>query len=165
MSARRSEPPEASTPNWDNLGMLMAVTFRAIVERHSAVLAEQGEGWLRPSHAYVLHAVEEQPRSIKELAEINQVSKQAMSQLVDQLEERDFISRAVNPTDRRSWDIAITQEGRQQLIRAAQAWATVEDEVAGIVGRDELDRTMQTLRLYLKSDTDASKSTRLSRVW
>lgn len=144
----------------------MALTFRTVVDRHAAVLAERGHGWLRPSHAYVLHAVQEQPRSIKELSELNQVSKQAMSQIVDQLEERALVSRRIDPADRRARAIQITELGRQTLAHAASAWATVEEEVCAAVGEHDLATTMRTMRQYLEAELYGTKaSTRLSRVW
>ncbi|MBS2546698.1 MarR family transcriptional regulator [Catenulispora sp. NL8] len=165
MSAQR--PDSAPLPqSLDNLGLLMAVTFRTIVDRHAAVLAERGHGWLRPSHAYVLHALEEQPRSIKELSEFNQVSKQAMSQIVDQLQERALVSRSIDPTDRRARAIQITEQGQQTLVQAASAWAAVEEEVRTTVGERDLATTMRTMRRYLESEPHGAKdSTKLSRVW
>ena len=157
---------DAPPQPWDNLGLLMALAFRAIVDRHAAVLAERGDGWLRPSHAYVLHAVEDQPRSIKELSKLNQVSKQAMSQIIDQLEERALVRRSIDPADRRARAVQITDEGRRTLAQAADAWRTVEDEVRSVVGERNLASTMRTLRRYLESEAVGAKdSTRLSRVW
>ncbi|UUW90503.1 MarR family winged helix-turn-helix transcriptional regulator [Pimelobacter simplex] len=132
-----------------NLGMQFAFAFRALADRHAEVLAELLGEELKPAHAYLLRAVAGAPYSVGGLAELLQVTKQAASQMVDLLEGRGLVARAVNPTDRRAREVTATDRGRSVLATADQAWRTVEDEVAGTVGARRYAALTEALATYL----------------
>jgi len=141
-----------------NLGMQFAFAFRALADRHAEVLAELLGEELKPAHAYLLRAVAGAPTSIGGLAELLQVTKQAASQMVDQLEGRGLVSRAVNATDRRARDVTATVRGRDVLLLADRAWRTVEDEVVASVGARRYDALTEALSVYLAAAPPAPGS-------
>lgn len=75
-----------------------------------------GVGNLPPAQGIVLRIVARQDNlSIKEIAEIMRVSGSAITQLVDSLVKAGFLMREVNPRDRRTLRISLTDDGRSKL--------------------------------------------------
>lgn len=144
------------------LGVQFAFAFRALADRHADLLSARVDGGLKPSHAYVLRSVAEEPQSVRQIAELLQVSKQAASQIVDQLEERGLLRRSVSAADRRSREVAPTVAGRDLLATAEAAWRVVEEEFAEVVGAEAYADLRATLSAFLASQPEGR---RVRPVW
>jgi len=66
------------------------------------------------------------------------VTRQAASQLIDSLVVRGYLSRDVNPADRRRLNIGLTERGRAAAEAIASAIARVDDELAAMITPAEL---------------------------
>jgi DNA-binding MarR family transcriptional regulator len=66
------------------------------------------------------------------------VTRQAASQLIDSLVVRGYLSRGVNPADRRRLNIELTERGRAAAGAIAAAIAQVDDELATMITPAEL---------------------------
>jgi len=91
--------------------------------------AESGVGPARLSALSVL--VYAGPRTLGQLADIEQVAAPTMSRVVRGLEEQGLTARRANPEDGRSITLHATRKGRTLLERARQArLATLSDQLA-----------------------------------
>jgi len=63
----------------------------------------------------VLATLREQPRRITELASLEHVAQPTMTVLVSRLEQRGWVERHPDPTDRRAVQVAITEAGTKVL--------------------------------------------------
>jgi DNA-binding MarR family transcriptional regulator len=63
----------------------------------------------------VLATLREQPRRITELASLEHVAQPTMTVLVSRLEQRGWVERQPDPTDRRAVQVAITESGTKVL--------------------------------------------------
>ena len=91
----------------DLLNALLGSTFRQILWRKAAELE------LTYSQAQVLFYVEQHPGCIMgEVAKAYEVTLPAITQIVDRLEQKGFISRRNDPTDRRVYPLDLTAEGK-----------------------------------------------------
>lgn len=63
----------------------------------------------------VLATLRERPRRITELASLEHVAQPTMTVLVSRLEQRGWVERQPDPTDRRAVQVAITEAGTKVL--------------------------------------------------
>jgi len=64
-----------------------------------------------PAHTAVFQHIEADGSRLTDLAERAQITKQSMGYLVDYLEERDYLERHADPSDRRATIICLTDRG------------------------------------------------------
>src|SRR6201996_2325023 len=67
------------------------------------------------------------------------VARQAASQLIDTLVVRGYLTREVNPADRRRLNIELTDRGRAAAEAIAAAIGQVDEELAAMITPAELD--------------------------
>ena len=103
-----------------NLAVLMREAFVAINDLVIARLAERGHGDVRPAHAAVFQYLDDTGTTVSVLADRAQMTKQAMAELVRHLEERGYLVRVPDPTDKRAKLVLPTDRGRD-VIAVAQA--------------------------------------------
>lgn len=82
-------------------------------------LAQRGFGDVRPSHGFVFVRVSAGGATVADVADHLGVSKQAASQLVEQLVQRGYLTRRADPADGRARLLALTARGRA-CTRAAE---------------------------------------------
>jgi DNA-binding MarR family transcriptional regulator len=137
--------PGESRDERPNIGILLRVPFQEIVSRVSEGLAETGFDDIRPAHTPVFQHIKAEGSRLTELAERAQLTKQSMSYLVDYLEQRGYLEREADPTDRRASLIVLTERGWAQIRAALNIIAAVEQDWAGRLGK----RRMEQLRALL----------------
>lgn len=88
------------------------------------------------------------------LAERVGTSKQAVGQLVDDLEEAGVLARIPDPSDGRAKRIVFTPKGRQGMLMGLEHLRSVEKKLAKSVGREtmaQLRDALLTLHDHLQS--------------
>lgn len=107
----------------DEIAARLRVVVRLLYRR---VQTETGEGSPSRSEAAALAWLEERgPMALGVLAELEQVRQQSMSQSVEALQERGWVTRSIDAGDRRQVIIALTEAGRAALEAGRgvrQAW-------------------------------------------
>jgi DNA-binding MarR family transcriptional regulator len=76
---------------------------------------------------------------ITTLAERAGITKQAVGQLVAELEQRGYVERTIDPTDRRAVLVSFTTAGRQFLRDAEAIKHEIEADYTAILGAARLD--------------------------
>lgn len=143
MPGEMSRPlPGSSRSERPNIGILLRGPVQEVVRRVSEGLADAGFDDLRPAHTAVFQHIEAKGSRLTDLAERAQITKQSMSYLVDYLEERGYVERRADPSDRRASLICLTDRGWSQIRAALAVIATVEQEWTTQLG----ERRMQQLR-------------------
>jgi DNA-binding MarR family transcriptional regulator len=103
-----------------------------------ASLSAAGFDDLPRNGPFVLGGMATHGASVADLIETLDVSKQAASQLIDVLVVRGYLTREVNPEDRRRLSIELTERGRAAA-QAVQAGVEVVDvELSAALSPDEL---------------------------
>jgi len=111
-------------------------------------LAEQGFAGIRYRHGSVFRFIDPEGSRLTELAERSKLSKQAVGELVDELERLGYVERAPDPRDRRAKIIRLTERGAQGQAAAAAIVTGIEQEWAAHLGAErivELRRTVQDI--------------------
>lgn len=114
-------------------------------DEFSAGLAEAGFDDLRPAHTAVFQHIDTNGTRLTDLAERAQITKQSMSYLVDYLEQRGYLERRPDPSDRRASLIRLTDRGWDQVQAALAIIADLEKEWTRTLGKQQ----MQELRASL----------------
>ena len=98
------------------------------------VARERGAPELRRSHTALLPHIDLEGTRISDLADRLGVTKQAVSQLVDELEALGVVARHPDPGDARARRVAFTPRGRAGLLEGLATLRTLEAELAEGVG-------------------------------
>jgi DNA-binding MarR family transcriptional regulator len=127
------------------LSRILLDALRAVNRQVASALVDRGAAELTPGQAAAILNVERTGTRLTDLAERAQVTKQAMMQMVDQLESRGFVRRTSDPTDARAKIVRLTARGLRQRAEARRAVAGVESRAKRLLG----DRRYESLRSAL----------------
>ena len=134
------------TDDEPNIGMLLSLGFRAFVAELHDRLATAGYPDVRPSHTHVFQWIGAEGSRVADMAERAQLTKQAMAQLVEDLERRGYVERQVDPADRRAKIVRLTEAG-WEVVRVGSA---VINEIETTWRQHLGEQTTRTLRLALR---------------
>lgn len=113
----------------------------------------RGHRSLKRSFGMVLLFLGESGARIIDIARIQGVSKQAISQIAQAIEKAGYLKREEDPTDRRSRTLVFTARGKVLIHDAVQAMQELEQRIADLLGPDNLD-TLQALLAQLHERLD-----------
>jgi DNA-binding MarR family transcriptional regulator len=120
-----------------DFAILLAASYRALVdELRSAHLGAGLE--VRSSFGFVIRAVAAEQPTINRLAELLDVTKQAASQLADEVQAAGYLERFEDPADRRRRRLRLTPDGERVRAIALETSAELERYLAAEVGQDAL---------------------------
>lgn len=134
-----------SRPGGD-LALLLLAGFRTLAERATAELAARGYDDVRPVHDFALHSILSGAENASELGRAMSVTKQAAARTIGVLEERGYVAREVDETDRRKLRLRVTDRGLALLREGERVFDEMRDELGERVGRDALESMEDTLR-------------------
>lgn len=137
--------PGSSGDERPNLGILLRDPYQEVVRRVSAGLADAGFDDIRPAHTVVFQHIEAGGSRLTDLAERAQITKQSMGYLVDHLEQRGYLERRPDPSDRRAALISLTDRGWEQVRAALRIIAAIEEEWTGKLGRPRMQQLRELL--------------------
>jgi DNA-binding MarR family transcriptional regulator len=100
---------------------ILAATTALVDDIHNGVVA-RGFTDLRPTHGFVFTRLSPDGATVTELAEHLGFTRQAASQIVDELVHKGYVERRPHPEDARSRLVVLTDRGRR-CTRAAEAAA------------------------------------------
>jgi DNA-binding MarR family transcriptional regulator len=146
MSRNKSAPlPGSSRSDRPNIGILLRALLQEIVQRVSVGLAEAGFGDVRPAHTAVFQHIDAEGTRLTDLAGRAQMTKQSMGYLVDYLEQRGYLERRPDPTDRRVALICLTERGWEEIRAALKIIAGIEQDWARRLGKDRMQQLRELL--------------------
>jgi DNA-binding MarR family transcriptional regulator len=133
------------------LGPLMIGALVTIIDhegrrRVTAALHSQGFLDFRSTYQEVFMLTRAEGSRITELAELAQITRQSMSELVAELERRGYVERIPDPTDRRAVLVRRTARGWQVNAIARQVVEEAQREWAAQVGEREYMQALAVLR-------------------
>jgi DNA-binding MarR family transcriptional regulator len=137
--------PGSSGDERPNIGILLRDPFQQVVQRVSESLADAGFDDLRPAHTAVFQHIEADGSRLTALAERAQITKQSMGYLVDYLEQRGYLERRPDPSDRRAALISLTERGWAQIRAALEIIAAIEDEWGSRLGEPRMQQLRELL--------------------
>jgi DNA-binding MarR family transcriptional regulator len=128
------------------IGALVTIIGHEIKQRVTAALRAQGFDDFRSTYHEVFMLARAEGSRITELAERAQVTRQAMSELVIELERLGYVERTRDPTDRRAVLVRRTDRGWRVNTIARQVVEEVQREWTAQVGEREYVDMLTALR-------------------
>ena len=104
-----------------------------------------GHKELRPAHARLMVFLGWEGSRITDIARAQDVSKNAIGQLVTELEDLGYVERVPDPTDGRAKIVRYTDQGRALIADAATTAERLDAEIEAIVGGRRLAQLRSTL--------------------
>jgi DNA-binding MarR family transcriptional regulator len=103
------------------------------------------------------------PCSVGQLLAVFGHKKSTLTSILDRLEDRKFVLRTVNPQDRRSFLVALTEAGGAAAQRIRSQLETLETEIASLVSERSLtgfNRVMQAIATVTSYEPRSSRASR-----
>lgn len=137
-----------------HIGRLLQRANRQFTDQAVTKLHARGHAALGLAHASLLSYLDLDGTRITVLAERASITKQAMGQLVAELESQGYVARTPDPDDRRATLVQFTAAGWQFLLDASAIKREIESEYRLILGDDRF-AALQTLLELLLDDHPA----------
>ncbi|MFC0861601.1 MarR family winged helix-turn-helix transcriptional regulator [Sphaerimonospora cavernae] len=143
-SGERGEAGAGQAP----LPALLTQARNITIELLHRRLGEEGFEGIRYRHGSVFRFIDEEGSRLTVLADRAGLTKQAIAELVDELERLGYVERATDPKDRRAKIIRLTERGMAGQAAAARILVDIERRWALHLGQDRialLRRTMEEI--------------------
>lgn len=148
----------ASTRDRPHLGVLLQRVRRAIDDEVGRRLIAAGFDNIRPGHGTVFTFLPLEGARLTELAGRARMTKQAMGELVRELEVLGYVERARDPGDGRALTIRFTARGRSADEVGILAIRDIERDWATVVGVEQMETLRSTLAQLIRSVDQRSES-------
>jgi DNA-binding MarR family transcriptional regulator len=135
------QAPEREIPLPGLLQLAHDVFDRELYPRMHAA----GYGDLRPGHGCVFGTITPEGERLTVLAERAQLTKQAVGEVVSELEERGYVERVPDPDDRRAKIIRLTKRGEAAWTLGHSYLDEIRQRWSERYGKERVDTTIELL--------------------
>jgi DNA-binding MarR family transcriptional regulator len=127
------------------MARLLAMAYRQLIDGLHTRLRDAGWTDVRPTYGFVLLATRDQATTTTELAALLGVSKQAVSKLIDSMEEGGYVRRSPGVEDARMRHVELVDRGHRLLAAVEQIYGELEAEWAEVIGERAVAQTRRNL--------------------
>jgi DNA-binding MarR family transcriptional regulator len=128
-----------------NLGQSLMEVARHFQRQALAGFVNEGHTGLQASHQAVLTHLSLNGTRLSELARRAAMSRQAIGQLVDELEGLGYVERIPDPDDRRARKVRFTEKGSQLMLSGTRVGTSIHQRYTGILGAKKMERLRELL--------------------
>ncbi len=122
----------------NNIGQHLLEVAKDFQKRALEGFGADGHEGLQPAHQAVLTHLRLAGTRLTELARYASMSKQAMGQLVDELERLGYVERVSDPTDGRAKIVRFTRAGLELIKDGTDIAGAIQREYADLIGKKKL---------------------------
>lgn len=140
-----SFPSQLERAKSESVLQLLFRAARLWNERALAVASKNSGITLRASHTAIFPHLDLEGTRLTVLASRLGISKQAVGQLVEELEGMGVLERTVDESDARARLVRFTPRGRKALMQGLSILKSLEDDVERVIGAKDLGRLHQNL--------------------
>ncbi len=141
-----------------NFGVLLQQLSRDFERRARTTLRARGHTRLQPSHQVVFASLGRTGTRLTDLARRASMTKQAMGQIVDDLERLGYVERTPDPDDGRAKIVRFTPAGLDFVCDAAEVLAEIWHDYAELLDAGELDQLQRTLKMLLRGAQEENEA-------
>jgi DNA-binding MarR family transcriptional regulator len=138
-------------PAAPDFGILLMLAARAFADDLHARLAAEGFPAMRAGFGFMFRAIQDGEPTPSELAARLGVSKQAVGKVLDEMEQRGFVERRPDQTDRRARRVRLTEHGRAASETAIRLGGQIEAVLASEVGQEQVAALRSALLAYVEA--------------
>lgn len=132
------------------LSQLLSQANRLIREQALARSRAKGAVGVRPAHAALFPHIPAEGVRVGVLAQKAGLSKQAVSQLLDDLSREGLVATSPDPSDRRAALVGFTKRGQEALRGGMDVNAAVDEELAARLGDERTARLRADLTALIE---------------
>ena len=129
-----------------DLALLLLAAFRSMADEGSVELAKRGYEDIRPAHDFALHSVLAGADSASALGRSMSITKQAAAKTIALLEERGYLARESDQTDKRRVRLRVTERGLAMLRAGEEVFDELRRRWEEQVGTSTVAALEQTLQ-------------------
>ena len=118
-------------------------------------LHEQGYPDIRPGHGCVFRFIDDEGTRLTELAERSGYTKQAVGEVVADLETLGYVERVPDPADRRAKTIVLTRRGREALATGRRIFVDIEQRWIEEFGEERIAQLRETAEMLVDYERGA----------
>lgn len=145
MKRGRSADKAAKQELPDHVGWLLWHAGNLWIQRFVDAMQQAGHSWFGPAQARLMGYIDRRGATQRALVEHVPMTKQAVNQLLAELEREGVVVRAPDPDDRRARIVRYTAKGLRALADADRIKMVIEEELAAGSSRKELEKTKERL--------------------
>jgi DNA-binding MarR family transcriptional regulator len=108
-------------------------------------LAQKGYKGFKFVYMPVIMNIDLEGTNNNDLAKRAQVTKQAMSKVVKELQQMGYITSKIDPNDKRSTIFLLTNKGKNFIMGARDSVAELMEEYRNVLGKKKFDETIGNL--------------------
>ena len=152
------DPAQLDELRQQYIGRLLLQAQRASRVRATQKLRARGHEGLSIAHTNLISGLDLEGTRITTLAERIGITKQAVGHLVLDLEQRGYITRVVDPTDRRATIVTFTDAGWRFLNDAYYVKREIEAEYSAILGEQGMAQLRALLNKLIETDDNPEQN-------
>jgi len=118
-------------------------------------LHERGYAEIRPGHGCVFRFIDDDGTRLTELAERSGYTKQAVGEVVADLERLGYVERVPDPADRRAKTIVLTQRGHDALAAGRRIFYDIEQRWIDEFGEERIAQLRETAEMIVDYERGA----------
>jgi DNA-binding MarR family transcriptional regulator len=159
-SREKAKPPMKNAWRLNNIGRRMNEAVRIFEGRIIELLREEGHSELTVAHINLTRNLDEDGTRLVDLARRAAMTKQSMSELVDQVERTGLIERRPDPSDGRAKLICFTPKGFAWLAAFHRSLSIAESEMRQALGDTMVTLMIEQLAKYVEAHEEADSERR-----
>jgi DNA-binding MarR family transcriptional regulator len=152
-------------PYNQDLASLLSLSFSAMNQELHNRLKEAGFGDVRPAHSFLFQGLMPDGATAKTLVAHLGISKQAVSQMLDYLEECGYVARKPHPSDGRGKMVVLTERGWSLVRTKENIYKEIEQRWTRMIGSDHMKTLQQDLKHIIENVNEEDLQHPLRPVW
>ena len=135
-------------PSIDHVGWRLWCASQAWKDRFVAGMLASGHDWFAEARSSIIPHLDREGTRQGTLVQRMGLSKQAVQQLVDDLEREGIVERRPDPNDRRGKFVTFTRKGLKALSDANRVKRKVEADFRNKLGEEDFAKLDELLRRF-----------------
>ncbi|MEK4759545.1 MarR family transcriptional regulator [Viridibacillus sp. FSL E2-0187] len=148
-----------------DLTSLLSLSFSASINELHERLSELGFGDFKPVHGFMFKCIIPNGATGVELSDYLGITKQAVSKMVDYLEESGYVIRQTHPTDKRGKIIVLTERGWLVVKAKEKILTEIEGRWSENIGHERMQMLKEDLSKLISEENEGKLSPFVRLIW
>ncbi len=148
-----------------DLTSLLSLSFSTLIDNLNDRMGELEFGDIRPAHGFLFTYITPNGATCIEIAEYLGITKQAVSKMVNYLEEHGYVMRQNHPTDKRGKIIILTERGELVMKSKEKILSELEQHWIEKIGAERMQMLKEDLTKLVYEANGGKLSSKSKPVW